>query len=217
MVQQSPVYQGQFGNFTIDKDDRLEVIIYRCGLAISAVSLCLGSGLILTQGLTPTVTTLVTLLFYLFIAGLGISLHTIHIYLKPLHNSLKIFWLVGLISSIVFHLQGNHNLVVYIDDHRWSLLGIGCVFASLTGIFIKEAFCFDRLEAKFLSFIVPFLLLGYMLEFVPLNVEQFLLTSWCLLFVVFIIRKSIQDIPSDIGDKSVFAYLQKKGNDSTSG
>jgi uncharacterized integral membrane protein len=31
----NPVYQGQFGEFTITDDDRREVILYRTGLAIA--------------------------------------------------------------------------------------------------------------------------------------------------------------------------------------
>ena len=32
LTEQSLIYQGQFGTFTIDEKDRLEVIIYRLGL-----------------------------------------------------------------------------------------------------------------------------------------------------------------------------------------
>ena len=211
MIQQSPTYEGQFGTFTIDENDRFEVISYRIGLGIACLSLCVGSFLVLTQGLTSNnVMMSLTFLLYLFIAGLGVSLQTIHIYLKPLHNALKVFWLVGLISTIVFTFQSSDYLIRYTIDNRFCLLGIGFVFASLTGLFIKEAFCFNRLEAKFLVPIIPTLILGFMFDVLPIQFGQFLLTSWCLLFIVFILRKSIQDIPSDVGDKSVFAYLKQQ-------
>ena len=210
MIQQSPVYEGQFGSFTINEGDRWEVIIYRIGLAIACLSFSLGSGLLLWQGLTTTVQSALTPLFYLFIFGLGLSLQTIHIYLKPLHNSLKIFWLIGFLTTIFFSFRSGNELVNLIRENHFILLGIGFIFVSLTGIFIKEAFCFNRLEAKFLSFLIPTLILGYMLELMPLAIEQFLLTTWCFLFLIFVLRKSIQDIPSDIGDKSVFAYLKQQ-------
>ena len=130
MIQQSPIFEGQFGTFTIEKNDRLEVISYRVGLAVACLSLCVSSFLVLTQDLTNTVMMSITLMFYLFIAGLGVSLQTIHIYLKPLHNALKIFWLVGLTSTIVFSLQTNDYLIQYIIDNRLCLLGIG--FGSRT-------------------------------------------------------------------------------------
>jgi len=37
-----------------------------------------------------------------------------------------------------------------------------------------------------------------------------LLGLWTVLFLVFAVRKAIQPIPPDIGDKSVFAYLKQQ-------
>jgi uncharacterized integral membrane protein len=48
----------------------------------------------------------------------------------------------------------------------------------------------------------------------PVLWEQVLLGIWAVLFLVFGFRKAIQAIPPDIGDKSVFTYLQNKQKDS---
>jgi uncharacterized integral membrane protein len=88
------------------------------------------------------------------------------------------------------------------------LWGIGFTFAALTGIFFKEAFCFNRLETKLLTPLVPLLLLGHLFGWLPLGTEQLLLAAWAVLFVVFALRKAVQPIVPDIGDKSVFAYLK---------
>ncbi|MCD8487713.1 MAG: DUF2301 domain-containing membrane protein, partial [Desertifilum sp.] len=40
---------------------------------------------------------------------------------------------------------------------------------------------------------------------------QFLLAMWAIFYSIFALRKLIQPIPPDIGDKSVFDYLKKKG------
>ncbi|BAQ65190.1 DUF2301 domain-containing membrane protein [Geminocystis sp. NIES-3709] len=207
---ESNIYQGQFGNFTITEDDRKEVMIYRLGLAIAGISFSVGILLFFLLGLTPIIEKILTILFALFIVGLAISLQTIHIYLKPLHNTLKVFWLIGTISTIIFSIESQGHLVIFIQNQPLSLLGIGFIFASLTGIFIKEAFCFNRIESKILSFIIPSLLLGYMMKILPLKLEQFLLTTWAILFLVFLMGKAIQEIPPDIGDKSVFQYLKSK-------
>lgn len=215
MTMESNIYQGQFGNFTITDSDRQEVRIYRLGLALAGLSFSVGTILFLWQDLTPIIEQALTVLFALFIIGLGVSLQTIHIYLKPLHNTLKIFWLIGTISSIIFAVKSQESLVIFIKNQPLSLLGIGFIFASLTGIFIKEAFCFNRLEAKILSVIIPSLLLGYIIGIFPLQLEQILLTIWGILFLVFLMGKSIQEIPPDIGDKSVFEYLKNKQNNIT--
>lgn len=205
---ESQIYQGQFGNFIITEDDRKEVMIYRLGLGLAGLSFALGVLLFFIMGLTPLNEKVLTILFTIFILSLGVSLQTIHIYLKPLHNTLKVFWLIGTISTIIFFIESKGYLVTYVQNQPLSLLGIGFIFASLTGIFIKEAFCFNRIESKFLTFIIPSLLLGYIIGILPLKLEQILLTLWAMLFLVFIMAKSIQEISPDIGDKSVFEYLK---------
>lgn len=210
METESETYQGKFGYYTITQDDRKEVIIYRIGLAIAAFSVAAGILLFFLQGLTPIIDKIITLLFGFFILGLGVSLQTIHIYLKPLHDTLKIFWLIGSFSAIICSIYSQGNLINFINNQPLSLLGIAFIFASLTGIFIKEAFCFNRVESKILTLIIPILLLGYMINILPLILEEILLSIWGVLFLVFILNKTFQDINSDIGDKSVFDYLKNQ-------
>ena len=75
------VYQGQFGDFTITKGDRLGVIIYRSGLMTAALSFALGSILVLWRGGNPTIIKALTPLIGCFCLALGVSLATIHIYM----------------------------------------------------------------------------------------------------------------------------------------
>jgi len=51
----SEVYQGQFGEFTITKADRLSVMIYRSALAIAALCFSLGAMLVLLQPSNPDI------------------------------------------------------------------------------------------------------------------------------------------------------------------
>jgi uncharacterized integral membrane protein len=206
----NPVYQGQFGEFTITDQDRQEVILYRTGLVIAGLSFGLGVALSLGMGANVLVRQGLTILFGFFSLGLGLSLWTIHIYMRLLHRALQLFWLIGSIAALVFTLYSPEPLGDFVYDQPLSLLGIGFIFAALTGIFIKEAFCFDRLETKFLVPLVPLLLLGHLFSLLPLPVEKTLLVLWAGLFLVFVIRKMVQPIPPDIGDKSVFAYLAKQ-------
>jgi uncharacterized integral membrane protein len=206
----SPIYQGQFGEFTITDADRREVILYRTGLAVSGLSFAIGVGLMLGIGNDPLVLQLLTPLFMLFSAGLGLSLWTIHIYFKVLHRVLQLFWLIGTIAAVVFTVYSTEPLAVFIYQQPLSILGIGFVFAALTGIFFKEGFCFGRLETKLLTPLLPVLLLGHMFAVLPVAIEQAMLVAWAGLFLVFAFRKVIQAIPPDIGDKSVFEHLAKQ-------
>jgi uncharacterized integral membrane protein len=204
------VYQGQFGEFTITDTDRRGVVIYRAALAVAALSFGIGSGAVLWFGNQPSVLNLLTVLYATFSLALGIALMTIHIYLEPLHRLLQAFWVVGSISAVAIALQSSEPLGLIIYQQPLTLLGVGFTFAALTGIFFKEAFCFNRLETKLLTPLVPVLLLGHLLGFLPVQVEQALLIVWAGLFGVFACRKLIQAIPPDIGDKSVFAYLKQQ-------
>lgn len=215
MIQRKPsdleVYQGQFGEFTITPSDRTGVIIYRGGLLVAALSFASATYLILLKGTTPTVLTTVTWFYGVFTMALGISLYTIHIYLAVLHRVLQLFWAIGTIAAIAIAVSNPEPLVLFVYNHPISLLGVGFSFAALTGIYFKEAFCFNRLETKFLTPLVPMLLLGHLAGVLPLAWEQVLLGIWSVLFVVFALRKVVQAIPPDIGDKSVFSYLKQRG------
>jgi uncharacterized integral membrane protein len=200
------IYQGQFGEFTITKDDRLGVIIYRGGLAIAALCFAIGTALVLITE-NPNLQ-LLTFLYAGFSLALGVSLLSIHIYMVELHRALQVFWAIGSISAIIFAFSNTETLAQTVYDYPLTILGMGFTFAALTGIYFKEAFCFNRLETKLLTPIVPILLLGHMTNILPVEVEKVLLAVWAVFFLVFAIRKAIQAIPPDIGDKSVFEYLK---------
>ncbi|MBD2513738.1 DUF2301 domain-containing membrane protein [Nostoc sp. FACHB-973] len=203
------VYQGQFGEFTITQSDRTGVIIYRAGLMIAALSFAIGSALVLLNN-NPTVLSALTPLYTCFILALGVSLFTIHIYMASLHRMLQVFWAIGTIASLILALSSSEPLAVTVYNQPLTLFGVGFIFVALTGIYFKEAFCFNRLETKVLTPIVPLLLLGHLVGVLPIQWESILLGIWAALFLVFALRKTVQAIPADIGDKSVFTYLKEQ-------
>jgi uncharacterized integral membrane protein len=210
---ESEVYQGQFGTFTITDEDRQSVVIYRSALMVSAISFAMGAISVLWQlsqtGIVDsTGLDLVTFFFITFSIGLGIALAMIHIYMVILHRTLQAFWAIGSVSAIICSLYYQQPIGSIVYEQPLTILGIGFTFAALTGIFFKEAFCFNRLETKILTFLVPILLLGHLTNLLPQNIEASLLATWAGLFLVFAIRKAIQAIPPDLGDKSVFEYLK---------
>ena len=203
---ESAVYQGQFGEFTITEGDRKGVIIYRTGLMVAALSFAIGSALVLLNN-NPDILTPFIVCFCL---ALGVSLVTIHIYLAELHRVLQVFWAIGTSAAVALVFSSREPLAVTIYNHPAALFGVGFTFAALTGIYFKEAFCFNRLETKIMTPLVPVLLLGHLVGVLPFQFEQVMLATWAVLFVVFALRKAVQPIPPDIGDKSVFAYLKEQ-------
>jgi uncharacterized integral membrane protein len=205
----SEVYQGQFGEFTITNQDRQSVIVYRAGLMVAAICFGIASILVLFYPDAQTFR-LITPLFSGCAIALGVSLLTIHIYMGFLHRTLQAFWVIGCISAFYMGHSDPEPFVVTVYTHPLTLLGIGFIFAALTGIFFKEAFCFNRFETKILTFTVPLLLLGHLFGILPVSWERGLLGTCAFLFTVFAVRKVIQPIPPDIGDKSVFAYIKSQ-------
>jgi len=205
----SESYQGQFGEFTITQSDRIGVIIYRAGLMVAALSFAIGSALVLLNN-NPTVVTALTPLYACFSLALGVSLFTIHIYMASLHRLLQVFWAIGSISSAFLVLFSSEPLAITVYNQPLTLFGVGFIFVALTGIYFKEAFCFNRLETKVLTLAVPLLLLGHLVGILPTQGESILLGIWAILFLVFALRKTVQAIAADIGDKSVFTYLKEQ-------
>lgn len=210
MTPEPEVYQGQFGSFTIENADRQEVVLYRAGLAIAALCFALGTGGLLWRGNQPWVLHGISLLYTVFWLSLGLSLLKVHIYLKPLHRLLQGFWLVGGIASLAIAHGSPLPFAVTIYQQPAAIWGIGFTFAALTGLFFKEAFCFNRFETKLLTPLVPFLLLGHLFQFLADEWKSILLVVWATSFMIFALRKVIQPIPPDIGDKSVFEYLAQQ-------
>ncbi len=212
-VHPDQIYQGQFGEFRITDADRREVVIYRGALGIAAVCFTVGVGAVVGRGADPMVIQGLTPLYALFCAALGICLNTIHIYLAPLHRALQICWLIGCGAAVVITVSTSQSLAVTVVEHPASLWGLGFTFVALTGICFKEAFCFNRLETKLLTPLVPLTILGHLFGIMPWVGDQILLSLWAILFLIFALRKGIQAIPPDIGDKSVFAYLRARRQD----
>ncbi len=207
------IYQGQFGTFTITDRDRRSVVIYRSALMVAAISFGMGTIVVLSQlgqtkGANSNILDLITFLYITFSVALGIAVAMIHIYMVVLHRALQAFWAIGCVSAIGFSIYYQQPIGSIVYHHPLTILGVGFTFAALTGVFFKEAFCFNRFETKILTFLLPVLLLGHLINILPQTSESILLSVWAGLFLVFAIRKAIQPIPPDLGDKSVFEYLK---------
>jgi uncharacterized integral membrane protein len=201
------LYQGQFGKFTVTRADRLGVVIYRGALLVAALSVAVAALLALSADFTALTYTLLSVAFTLFALALGVALLTIHIYLSVLHRALQVFWAIGCLAALWISWHRSSPLALAVYGNGMDLLAVGWLFVALTGLYIKEAFCFNHWETKVLTGILPLLFGGHWLHLLTPMVERGLLLSWAVLFLVFAARKLVQPIPPDIGDKSVFEYL----------
>ncbi|MEB3322171.1 MAG: DUF2301 domain-containing membrane protein [Synechococcaceae cyanobacterium] len=201
-----PVFEGVYGPFTITATDRREVLAYRLALTTAAVAQL---GLLLQAGLgeaTPLWPWLAVMA-----AGLGLALRWIHIYLRPLHRALQLFWLVGCLGWIALGLRaGPAGMGPALSAQPLWILAVGPFFAALAGVGFKEFFCFRRPEAIGVTLLLPLALLGRLAGLLTPQACLRLLVAQALLLLVLCLRKFPMPAAADVGDKSVFAHLEQQ-------
>ena len=202
--QLEPNFEGMYGPYCITLQDQREVQLYRiclliCGLSFSAG---LGQWILVGPQLAP-------LWLMPLSVSLGLALRWIHIYLRPLHQALQLFWAAGCIGWLVLAIQaGPSGIFNALESQRLWTLAIGPLFAALAGIGFKEFFCFRRPEAIGLTLLLPVALLGHLSGLIagPAAISMVAISS--ALLVILALRKFGMEAAADVGDKSVFAYLE---------
>ncbi len=206
-----PVFEGAYGPFTITAHDRREALGYRLALLTAAIAQAallaqwhwLGSAW-LWPWLLPLA------------AGVGLALRWIHIYLRPLHRALQLFWLLGCLGFIGLAVVAGPSQMAeaLASDGRW-IWAVGPFFAALAGIGFKEFFCFRRPEAIGVTLLLPAALLGHLSGLLPAATTGWLLTIEAALLLVLCLRKFPMPAAADVGDKSVFAFLEEQRRQAT--
>ena len=200
------LHQGMFGPYRITAADRRGVMAYRMAVLLLAVAQ-LGC---LVQWAWAGSTWIGPWLGLMAMA-LGLALHWIHIYLRPLHQALWLLWLLGVGGGVALAYQAGPGRMgdTLLAQPLW-IMAIGPYFAALTGLGFKEFFCFRRLEAVGVTVLVPLLLLLALLGVVPLEKQGPLWFLEAVLLLALAVGKFWLDPAADIGDKSVFQELAQR-------
>ena len=199
-------YQGVYGPYTVTAEHRQEVLFYRLSLLLLAIA---QAGLLIQwRQWGPGLCWPWLLLMGL---GLGGALRWVHIYVRILHRSLQFFWLFGCFGAVVLAYQvgPSEMLPALVTQPLW-IWAVGPFFAALAGLGFKEFFCFQRPEAIGLTLLLPLLLLGWLAGVLSASIASALLALQSLLLLVLAIRKFPMAAEADLGDLSVFAFLDAK-------
>lgn len=203
MTTSPATYQGVYGQYTVTAEHRQEVLFYRLSLLLLALA---QAGLLIQwRQWGPGLCWPWLLLMAL---GLGGALRWVHIYVRVLHRSLQFFWLFGCFGAAVLAYQvgPSEMLPALVAQPLW-IWAVGPFFAALAGLGFKEFFCFQRLEAIGLTLLLPLLLLGWLAGVLNASIASALLAFQSLLLLVLAIRKFPMAAEADLGDLSVFAFL----------
>ena len=204
--QSSNVIKGVYGDFIVNSNDKKEVLLYRLSILFCGLFFSIGIANWFYHGSHQT---------WIYLLGLsisiGLSLKWIHIYLRPLHQTLVIFWLLGSLGILILsYIYGLTNIIFGLRENPKLILLIGPLFASLTGIGFKEFFCFRRIEAIGITIFIPIALVGYLTELANERFTFAMLVISSLQLLTMGIRKFNLPAEADIGDKSVFDFLENQ-------
>jgi len=199
-------YEGVYGIYTVTAAHRREVLAYR--LSFLLLALAQGALLIQWRQFGPALTWPWLLLMGI---GLGGALRWVHIYLRPLHRALQIFWLLGCLGMAVLAWQvGPAQILPTLVAQPLWIWAIGPFFAALAGLGFKEFFCFQRPEAIGLTLLLPLLLLGWLSQLLPASAAAALLGLEAALLLILVLRKFPMPEEADLGDLSVFQHLDSQ-------
>ena len=198
--------KGVYGDFIVTSKDKQEVLYYRLSILCCALFFLVGLVQWFANGSNQ-----IWICFTGMAISLGLSLKWIHMYLRPLHQALKIFWAIGCIGFgiVAYHFGLTDFIYGLKEDPKWVLL-VGPLFASLTGVGFKEFFCFRRLEAIGITIFIPIAFIGHLTKVANGTLTFGLLFLSSLLLLVLGIRKFNLPAEADIGDKSVFDFLENQ-------
>ncbi len=204
--QSSDSIQGVYGDFIVTSNDKKEVLFYRISILLCGLFFSIGIAQWIANGSHQ---------IWIWLLGMsismGFSLKWIHIYLRPLHQALTIFWVIGCIGlAVLAYHFGLTNIIYGLKENPKSILLIGPLFAALTGIGFKEFFCFRRIEAIGITVFIPIALIGYLTELANERFTFTMLLVSSLLLLIMGIRKFNLPAEADIGDKSVFDFLESQ-------
>ena len=204
--QSSNSIKGVYGDFIVTSNDKKEVLFYRLSILFCGLFFSIG----ITQWFTNGSHQIWIWLLGMSIS-MGLSLKWIHIYLRPLHKALTIFWLLGCMGFVILAYRfGLTHMFYGLRENPKSILLIGPLFASLTGIGFKEFFCFRRIEAIGITLFIPIALIGYLTELANEKFTFVMLVVSSLLLLLMGIRKFNLPAEADVGDKSVFDFLESQ-------
>ncbi|WP_341879181.1 DUF2301 domain-containing membrane protein [Synechococcus sp. UW140] len=203
MTSAPATYQGVYGPYTVTAQHRQEVLFYRLSLLLLALA---QAGLLIQwRQWGPGFCWPWLLLMGL---GLGAALRWVHIYVRPLHRSLQLFWLLGCLGAAVLAWRVGPAAILptLVAQPLW-IWAVGPFFAALAGLGFKEFFCFQRPEAIGLTLLLPLLLLGWLAGVLSAPIAAALLGLESLLLLLLALRKFPMAPEADLGDLSVFAHL----------
>ncbi len=193
--------------------DRISVVFYRTGITVfSAILIYMGIYTVLHwPGISWREVSAITkvknlnVLLYLLYFSVGLSVFTIHLYVKRFRRFIKILYGLALLClvGLLIITKGVDIASLIIKKPASGLLLLplaGCI----SFITMKEAFCFRLIEGYIITLILPIFIIVFATRILPPYTTASFLMVIGLLIAFFTVRKIFMPIAYDIGDKTAY-------------
>lgn len=172
------------------------MFLYRAALSLSSFSFAAGSAAFLALGESAGAP-----LEWAYLGGavgLGGALGLVHMYAADIKRVILALYALGAVGSVVAKLAlvggDGMPLPVWVGEHPAAIWLVGPMFASMTGLAIKEGLCYGKAEAALIAVLTPTILLGHLTGLAGDGVEAGLLAIWAGCVATFGARKWTQPV-----------------------
>ncbi len=191
----------------LSREDTITVVLYRTGIVLSAI-LVSGLAFLFVTASSDSGTAASSpwgdVLAYGLYASVGMSVLFIHLYIGKFKRFLKNLFFIGLACLAVLLFIGKGSLsgaLMHTSDSALLLLPLSGCLGFVTA---KEAFCFQLIEGYLLAVIMPLYLLLVSSKSLSSVGASYGLVLIAVMLAIFTLRKVIQPLAWDIGDKSAY-------------
>lgn len=197
----------------LTQEDKITVVLYRTGIFLSVITVCLSAVLAFTGmkraevSNSPIISSglALNILLLIFYFGVGLSVFFIHLYVGKFHRVLKKIYYVSVPCLAVLFLVGRGNPAVPLSSgHGYEILLLVPVSLCLGFVTAKEAFCFQLVEGYILALLMPACLFLYSAGALSGQTAVYALGLIAALLLLFMFRKIFMPLDFDIGDKSAY-------------
>ncbi len=202
------VFQGEHGEYTLTQRDYLEARIQRYGLFLTLACSLIAIFLVSISEDLSDYANILAGLYWLVCLSLAAVLKVIHLYSIIIKFVLRLLLLIGVIISLVVMLTTDNRFILALSEGA-GYVGVCFILAVLTGLYIKEATCFEQWDAKALCIMLPLLAAIDVFTSAGETIKIVLLWFWGGLFFSLMVKKNFQPLEYDIGDKSIIEDLEK--------
>ncbi|MBI4686083.1 MAG: hypothetical protein HY755_12940 [Nitrospirae bacterium] len=191
----------------LTKEDKITVIVYRSGIALSSVIISALAYMLFSASRFQTDSSIslkINVLLISLYISVGMSVFFIHLYISKFKKMLKRLYYISVAALMILLIIGKGNVLIVFAEKPYSVMLLIPLAGCLGFITAKEAFCFRLMEGYILALVMPLYLFLFSVGAVTLRGASYGLFLTAVMLMFFTFRKIFMPIHYDVGDKSAY-------------